>query len=291
MKDSNYKGIAMAAAAAALYALNIPLSKLLLAAVPPAMLAALLYLGAGAGMGVMRLFKVGKGEKLTRKDAPFVVMMVMLDIAAPVLLMLGLGRTAAANAALLQNFEIVATAVVAAAFFKERVSGRLWCAIGLVTAASILISVSGEGALRFSGGSLLIMGACACWGLENNCTKAISDKDASQIVLVKGIFSGLGSLIVAFIAGERFGFPLYYAALALALGFVAYGLSIYFYVHAQNLIGAARTSACYAAAPFVGALLSLVLFRELPCGTFLPALLIMAAGAWLVARDGADKRQ
>lgn len=71
----------------------------------------------------------------------------------------------------------------------------------------------------------------------------------------------------------------------LAAGFVAYGLSIYFYVRAQRLLGAARTSAYYAVAPFIGTLLSLLIFRQLPPLHYYAALLLMAVGAWLCAND------
>ena len=44
----------------------------------------------------------------------------------------------------------------------------------------------------------------------------------------------------------------------LLLGFVAYGLSIFTYVRAQKTLGAVKTSAFYAIAPFAGAVLSFV---------------------------------
>ena len=70
------------------------------------------------------------------------------------------------------------------------------------------------------------------------------------------------------------------------LGFVAYGLSIFFYVYAQRGLGAARTSAYYAVNPFIGAALSLVLFQTVPGRRFV-ALALMALGAWLVTpQDG-----
>ena len=121
------------------------------------------------------------------------------------------------NTSLLGNFEIVATTVIA----------------------------------------LFVIAATVCWGLENNCTGSISSKNTYQIVVLKGIFSGLGALIIALIRLESLP-GLRYAAIALILGFASYGLSIFLYVRAQNVIGAARTSAYYAVAPFIGAFLSFV---------------------------------
>jgi len=179
--------------AAALYAISTPVSKLLLQNVPPTMVATFLYLGAGLGMGVMmlvrrRVNKTVKEERLTHSDVPNAAAMVILDIVAPILMMYGLRINSAANTALLNNFEIVATALIALLFFREKVSKRLWIAIALVTAASILLSLDGTSAseaLRFSKGSLLVLGATVCWGLENNCTRRIADKDPMQIVTIK----------------------------------------------------------------------------------------------------------
>ena len=70
--------------------------------------------------------------------------------------------------------------------------------------------------------------------------------------------------------------------LILLLGFVAYGLSIVFYIYAQRELGAAKTSAYYAIAPFIGVALSLVIFTEIPSLYFLIALVIMIAGTWVV---------
>lgn len=129
--------------------------------------------------------------------------MILLDIAAPVCLLFGLKSTIAANASLLNNFEIVATAIIALAVFKERISPRLWFGILFVTLSCALLSFEDISGLKFSFGSFFILAACVCWGFENNCTRKISSKDPLQIVLLKGIFSGLGSLIIGLAIGER----------------------------------------------------------------------------------------
>ena len=289
-KTTQARAVGFAILAAALYALNAPLSKALLGQVPARMMAALLYLGAGAGMLMLRLMQKSMGKPsaeapLTRKELPYTVAMVVLDVAAPIFLMLGLTGTSAASASLLNNFEIVATSMIALAIFRERISGRLWLAIGLVTLSSIVLSLEGGGSLQFSLGSLLVLLACCCWGLENNCTRALSEKDPLEIVVVKGFGSGLGAMIVALVCGDHL--PALLPALgALALGFVAYGLSIFFYIYAQRTLGAAKTSTWYAISPFIGVGLSLVIFRQLPGLMFWVALAIMAAGAYFAATDG-----
>lgn len=289
MRSSTSRGIFLAVLAAALYALNSPLSKCLLAYMPPTLMAGFLYIGAGLGMGIIALFRKArkresKEARLTRAELPYTVAMIVLDIAAPILLLFGLRSTTAANASLLNNFEIVATAVIALAVFKETIRHRLWGGIAFVTAACVLLSFEDFSGLQFSFGSLLIVLACICWGVENNCTRKISSKDPQQIVLLKGIFSGLGSLIIGLCIGERVT-VLWSIWAVLGVGFVAYGLSIFFYVYAQRLLGAARTGAYYAVSPFIGTLLSIAVFREIPNGMYFIALGLMLIGVWLCSED------
>lgn len=290
MEQKMKKGIAFALLAAALYAVNAPFSKLLLDYMPPTLMAGFLYIGAGIGMVIIALGrkmqnKQSKEEKLTKSDLPYTIAMILLDIAAPICLMLGLNATTAANASLLNNFEIVATSIIALMIFKEKISLRLWFGILFVTLSCAILSFEDMASLHFSYGSLLVLAAAVCWGFENNCTRKISEKDPLQIVLLKGVFSGLGSVVIGLCAGERVTVWWSVAAVC-GVGFIAYGLSIYFYVYAQRLLGAARTSAYYAAAPFIAAIFSLMIFKEIPTLSYFVSLLFMAAGAWLSSKDG-----
>lgn len=281
------KAILYAFLAAILYAINIPASKILLRDVGPTTMAALLYLGAGIGIAGLSLFNAKDrraSAPLSRKDRPYVIGMIVLDIAAPIFLMLGIRHGSSANASLLGNFEIVATTLIALFVFRETVSKRLWTAIALITLASVLLSFEGADSFRFSYGSLLVIAATVCWGFENNCTRNIASKSTYEIVVLKGVFSGLGALAIACAKHEPMPGFMHIAA-ALVLGFVAYGLSIFLYVRAQNTLGAAKTSAYYAVAPFVGTFISFLLLKESLSWIYFGALVVMIAGAWLVVVD------
>lgn len=288
-KSKQSAAILFAILAATLYAISSPLSKIVLVKIPATMMAALLYLGAGIGMSIIAIFNriIGKPQNekhLTKNELPFTIAMILLDIAAPIFLMMGLARTTAANTSLLNNFEIASTAIIALCFFKEKITKRLWISIILVTVASMILSVEDISSFSFSIGSLYVLLACICWGLENNCTRMLSSKNPLEIVIIKGFGSGCGSLIIAFIMNQKTD-NIIYILVTLLLGFISYGLSIFFYVHAQRYLGAAKTSTYYAIAPFIGVAFSLVIFKDIPSVTFIIALLIMVAGTYLASVD------
>ena len=283
------KAALLAALAALFYSLNAPFSKVLLADVPSTIMAGLLYLGAGIGMLfiliIRKILGIGKNEKaLSKSDLSYTASMIALDIAAPISLMTGLALASAESESLLNNFEIVATSLIALVIFKEKVSLRLWLAIALITASSILLSFEDIQSFALSLGALLVLLASVFWGFENNCTRMLSKSDPLEIVAIKGFGSGIGSLLIAFFMKEKLpSFPLAFSALL--LGFISYGLSIFFYVYAQRFLGAAKTSAYYAINPFIGVILALLIFKEVPNFTFWIALAIMAAGTYLTTKS------
>jgi drug/metabolite transporter (DMT)-like permease len=287
-RNGHMGAILLAVLAAALYGISAPVSKLLLVEIPPTLMAALLYLGAGFGMLIVNTVNIvghkGSPEAgIARKDWPYIIGMIVLDIGAPIFLMLGLSMSTSANVALLNNFEIVATSLIALFVFKEAVGKRMWQAIALITLASFVLTVE-ENSFSFSTGSVFVLLACVCWGFENNCTRMLSLKNPFQIVVMKGFGSGIGALILSF-TNRQYSSNVKYIFFTLLLGFVAYGLSIYFYIKAQRELGAARTSAYYAAAPFIGVLISWLIFREGITGKFMVALVIMLMGAYLAISE------
>jgi len=286
-KSGKSTAVIMALLAATFYAINTPFSKILLEKVTPTFMASFLYLGAGIGVGIMYLLnskKEKKIEKLSKTDLPYTVGMIVLDILAPIFLMIGINIGSASNASLLGNFEIVATTLIAILIFKEVVTSRLWIAIGFITFSSIVLSFEGSGSFKFSLGSLFVILATCCWGLENNCTRMISDKSTYEIVILKGIFSGTGSFIIAIMIGERIP-DIKYIFISMLLGFVAYGLSIFLYIRAQRELGAAKTSAYYAIAPFIGTFLSFAVDGDRLSEVYFIGLIFMIIGSAIVVYD------
>ena len=292
MKRSLYPSL-QALLAAILFGASAPFAKLLLGEIDPLPLAALLYLGSGVGAWIMLLIQRAGNRRRetephpTKLDAPWLAGAILSGgVAAPILLMWGLNRTPASTASLLLNFESVATTLIAVLAFKEAVDRRILWAIGLITLASIFASWTG-GAWGVSVGALGVIGACFLWGVDNNLTRHISAKNPLVIVGVKGLAAGSFSLLLALVLGKPIP-ALNVTFLAMLLGSVSYGLSIQLFILAMRGLGAARTSTLFGIAPFVGAILSLVMLREMPQALFWAAVPVMLAGAWLMLTERHD---
>ena len=290
MTATRTRYVLQAMLAAVLFGASPPLAKLLLGKVEPVPMAALLYLGSAIGLILYRVIrrlasgKIDAGPGIERADLPWLAGATLAGgVAAPIVLMFSLRRTPAATASLLLSFEGVATTLIATLVFSESVGKRVWAALICITAASIALAWDG-GTWGFSIGAMGILGACLLWGLDNNFTRNLSTKDPLAVTTVKGLVAGGFSLLLVFFLGAPL--PDVWAALgAMALGFVSYGLSIVLFIMALQGLGAARTSAWFGTAPFVGSALSLLLFLTLPTWPFFAAMPLMILGAVLLFRE------
>ncbi len=277
--------------AAVLFGASAPLSKIMLGNVDPIPLAACLYLGSGVGalilLGLQRLKNRGQFVEahLTRVEVPWLLGAILTGgVAAPILLLISLQQTPASTASLLLNFESVGTTLVAAFLFKESVGRRIGWAVLIITLAGFLLSFDGSNSWGISAGALGIIAACFLWGLDNNLTRHISAKNPLAIVAVKGCVAGVFSILLAILLGKQL--PSRETLLwAMLLGALSYGLSIQLFILAMRDLGAARSSALFGVAPFAGALLSIILFREMPQLLFWIAIPLMLSGTWLMLTE------
>ena len=288
-KSITYIAIFYAILAALFYGFSAPLSKLLLNYISPYMMSSYLYFGAGFGMLIFVLLNkkqrpVSITQSFVKKDIIYIILMILLDILAPILLMLGLLKTNASTASLLNNFEIVFTAIIAMIFFKEIIGKKMWISIVLIVVSGFLLTFEDISSFQISIGSLLVLAASLSWGLENNCTRVLSKGNPLYVVILKGLGSGLGAFIIALLLKQA-ATIWYYALLALLLGFFSYGMSLYFYISAQRQLGAARTSAYYATAPFAGSIFSFVLLGEHLTLIFAIAFMVMMIGTWVAIKE------
>jgi drug/metabolite transporter (DMT)-like permease len=279
----SHRGVALALAAAGLFGASAPLAKLLLGTTPPQLLAGLLYLGSGLGLLVVWLLRRrgAREAPLARRDVPWLTGAILFGgVLGPVLLMLGLTRSAAATASLLLNMEGVFTALLAWFVFQENFDRRI--ALGMLAIAGGGVILSWGGPLGWTGllGPIAVAGACLAWAIDNNLTQRVSGGDPVQIAMLKGLVAGSVNTGIALALGGAAASTDAVAA-ALALGFASYGVSLTLFVLALRHLGTARTGAYFSIAPFVGATVSIAVFRERPQPSLYAGAGCMALGVWL----------
>lgn len=275
-------GVQAALASALLFGAGTPLSKLLLGSVSPWLLAGLLYLGSGLGLALVRLARRAPRVRPGRDQwLPLAGAILFGGVCGPVLLMLGLASMPASGASLLLNAEGVFTALLAWFVFRENVDRRVALGMVAIVAGAIVLSVPATSELAFGTvwPTLAILGACLCWGVDNNLTRMVALTDASWLTAVKGGVAGPVNLALALLLGAQLPPPGSVAA-AMVVGFFAYGVSLVLFVVALRHIGTARASAYYSVAPFLGAVMAFTL-GERPTVPLVIAGALMAVGVWL----------
>ncbi|HZZ34809.1 MAG TPA: EamA family transporter [Caulobacteraceae bacterium] len=277
--------IGLALASAALFGASTPAAKLLLGVISPWMLAGLLYVGSGLGLGATVLIRRWTGSQtqapLRGADLPWLAGAVVFGgLVGPVLLMLGLSVTPASSAALLLNLEGLATMAIAWIVFRENVDRRLLLGALAILAGAAILSWSGATLGALPVGALLIAGACLAWGVDNNLTRKISGADPMVIAATKGLVAGPISLAIGLMQGAAAPAPTAMAGAAV-VGLLGSGVSLVCFILALRHLGAARTGAYFSTAPFVGAVLGVVFLAE-PLTLWLAlAAGLMALGVWL----------
>jgi len=275
------RGIGIALAAACLFGIGTPLSKLLLAQISPWLLAALLYLGSGIGLWLMRWVRRMPKVSLEPHDWRWLAAATVAGgMIGPVLLMLGLSAMPASGAALLLNAEGVLTALLAWFVFHENFDRRIALGMLAIVAGALVLSWPSDAQFAGAWPALAILGACLAWAIDNNLTRKVALADASFIAMVKGLIAGTTNLALALLAGAIWPAPAI-AAQAALLGFASYGTSLTLFVIALRHLGSARTGAYFSVAPFFGTLLAILLLDEALTPQLLTAGLLMAVGVWL----------
>lgn len=280
-----WPGVPLALSSAILFGATAPVSKLLLGSMDAQLLAGLLYLGAGLGLTVVHLvrhvFHVPAPElSLRRKDIPWLAAIIVFGgVLGPLLLMLGLDLTNAATGSLLLNLETLSTLIIAWAIFRENVDGRLVLGAFAILLGAIVLSWDGR-SLSYDVGAALIAAACIAWGVDNNLTRKLSSADPVQIAMAKGLVAGVTNVGIALIRGAIFP-DTSVASTVCVVGFLGVGVSLVLFVLALRHLGAARTGAYFALAPFIGSLVAIMLLHEPLTLQIALAGLLMAAGLWL----------
>lgn len=275
-----HPGVLSALGAALLFGLGMPLAKLLLGTIDPWVMAGLLYLGSGTGLTLYRLVTKALPVRISLEEVYWLGGAIFWGgILAPVLLMYGLSHMPAASASLLLNTEGVFTALLAWFAYKENVDRRIMFGMAAIVAASVLLSWPGAIAFGELWPSLAVILACFAWGVDNNLTRKVSLTDAVWIAAAKGLVAGTVNLGLAFFRGAEWpAMPDIF--LAMSVGVLAYGASLALFVVGLRHLGTARTAAYFSLAPFLGAMLAVILGEPLTLSLTIAGVL-MVFGLWL----------
>lgn len=275
------RGGLLAIAAAVLFGLSTPAAKAIVGNVPSLLLAGLLYLGSGVGLGFIVMLGRQHGVRLKRADLPWLMATIAFGGAlGPALLMWGLTHITGSAASLLLTLEGVFTALIAWVVFREPFNRRIGLGMAAIFAGAVFLALEAPSGHAGTLGALAVAGACLSWAIDNNCTSKIADVDAPTLASIKGVVAGASNATLALITGATLPSIGLLAASAL-VGFFGYGLSLVLFVFALREIGAARTGAYFSTAPFIGAAIGLVALSEPLTVSFVCAGLLMGFGVYL----------
>src|SRR6266404_7757445 len=288
----NIRPVVYALLSALLFGISTPAAKALVGLTDPAILAGLLYCGAGLGAAIFRRvarsMSSGGGAQeaaLRAADVPWLAGAIIAGgIVGPLLLMLGLTRTEAGTASLMLTLEGVATALMAWFIFHENFDRRIALGMACLVAGAAVLSWSGTPTIESFAGPLAIIGACVAWGIDNNLTRKVSLADPLQIAQWKGLIAGPVNLLLGLWAGGSLPGPLAMLVGGL-VGFVCYGVSLALFVVALRHLGTARTGAYFSIAPFIGAATAVIALQQPLTVQLVAAGALMAVGVWLLLTE------
>lgn len=247
---------ALALVSAALFGAATPASKALLGDLSPFQLAGLLYLGAALGVAPLALRQAGlrlPGRADRRNRVRLAGAVLAGGLAGPVLLLFGLRIAGAASVSLWLNFELVATALLGALFFREPLGRAGWTAVACAVAgAAVLAAPDGDAGIL---ACTLVLAACVCWGLDNHLTALIDGIRPAESTFWKGLMAGATNLALG-LAFEPFAAAPLAISSALAIGALSYGASIVLYISAAQRLGATRAQVAFSSAPLFGLAIS-----------------------------------
>jgi drug/metabolite transporter (DMT)-like permease len=254
--------IGIAILSAALFGSATPASKALLAGMTPFQLAGLLYLGAALGVAPAA-WREGRLRLPDRSDRPNQARLLGAitagGIAGPIFLLLALRLAQATSVSLWLNIEVAATAVLGVLIFREHLGLLGWAGLVAAFAGAAVLSLSSATAGLEAG--LLVLLACACWGLDNHLTALIDGITPSESTFWKGLVAGTTNSMIG-VALDPLAAGLLAVLAALFVGVWAYGASIVLYIRSAQALGATRAQIAFASAPFFGVLFSVLALGE-----------------------------
>jgi drug/metabolite transporter (DMT)-like permease len=281
-------GYGSAILAAALFGSVSTISKPVLSTVSPVLLSSLVYII--SGLTFTPIAQKTERKKVSKKYYYLVLVTATIGAAAaPIMFFTGLQLTTAANTALLSNGETVFSILFALVFFKEKLKRAGYAAVALILIGVFIVTTNfhfDSSMMQFNSGNILVIGATALWGLDNNISKIITRHlQISRLVQLKSLTGGSISLFAVLLIGIPLkiqGTQIIPIVLVGALGFA---ISLYLYLHGIRRIGVVKSSSLLSLSSVFGLIFAAVLLHE-PIGVYqLIAVVIMFSGVCLMYKN------
>jgi drug/metabolite transporter (DMT)-like permease len=260
--------------------------KLALGAVPPATLAALRF-----AVALALLWPLARRAGGPRAPARVAAPLGLLGVALAFLLQnLGLERTAAANASLLQGAAPVLALLLAVLVLRERLEPRRLAAVGVALAGVAAVTLPGAGGVRLPGaGDALVLASSACFAAFVVLGRRVFPVYGTLPVLAGMATWGTAALLPmaaielwltgpASIGPREIALVLYLGAGCSALTYALWG-------YALRHLEAGRAATFDALIPVVGVAAAVLVLREAPLSWHLAGGALVVAGVYLAVRE------
>ncbi|MCK4478109.1 DMT family transporter [Candidatus Bathyarchaeota archaeon] len=299
---THHWGYVGAIVSAILFGAFSTLNKITLEAVNPLIVAGMIYFVGGIFLFIVHLSPLYRKvlalfetpteteTSISKKDYRILALVILCgSIIAPLMLLHGLSEITAINAALLLSTESLFTVLIAFAFLQERGARKDYFGILLLLLGVVFITTNGEfdrlTLTKEVVGSLLIIGACLFWGIDNNLSKFLSKK--RDIVMVTGLKCSIGGavlLVMSLLLRVSFIIPVTSIPYILSVGAFSIAFSILLFLFALREIGAMRTGVIFSTSSLFGAIFAFVILRETFTLIQLLAGLAMLLGVFILYR-------
>ena len=291
-KIKEHIGIILALVSAAFCAFNIIFEKIYIKYISSEKILFLMYLGAGIGLFLIHLYtekskRIKSTDKITKKDIPSITIIVICELLASFFIIEAVKKINASLVSLLLIFEVIMTSICAYLLFKDPITKNERLAIILVVTGGIILNFQENIFSNVNIYSLLVIGACLCWGIENNFTASISTKQPSLFTSIKCFAVSMLYLLFIILKGD-----LYLSHFILILfGFFTYGVSILTYALSTKYLGANKATLIFSFSSIFGAILSIIIFKEKVKINFIISTILMIMGILVINKDETRKEQ
>lgn len=278
MGMSRFWGYLSVILATLLYGIWNTFNKILLLHLDPVALSAIVFIIAGVFLFLVRLSPLkerilslldqdSQAEiHIFPKDYVILIISTILgSVLAPIIYLNGLKDITAVNASLLMNVEILFILIIGISFLHESFHKKDVVAFMLILTGTTFLVTNGQINTIWiqEFGSLLIIIAAFLWSIDTVLSKFISNK--RDLILISALKCSLGGIILVLLTwlwGLDFMFPLEMLPYILFIGLISIGFSFVLVFFAIRQIGSTRTGSLYSFSSLFGAIFAFFILKE-----------------------------